>query len=229
MKINNKFLSIPPYVSVSWSEVVALHTEDGALVIPLRTGKKIQITGLSSELIETIFSAHAQYMAGGAEPTPQKEANKKPSVRFGFGDAIPAELGSAMQHRMENANAPDLPQELLDKISSVAKIMAPEGSEFPEAEPHCNCPHCQIARAISGKVAEKLEMNDIESTIIDEEITDEDLKFEQWMVTDLGDHRYAVTNKLDKSEQYMVYLGEESVGCNCGREGCDHVIAVLNS
>ena len=37
---------------------------------------------------------------------------------------------------------------------------------------------------------------------------------------------FTVTNRLDKNEKFNVYLGKP-IGCTCGKEGCEHILAVL--
>jgi hypothetical protein len=87
--------------------------------------------------------------------------------------------------------------------------------------PHCNCFHCQIARVLKPN-KEDTQQNE------EQEISAEDLQFEQWIITHTGDQLYSVINKLDDSEQYNVYLGEP-IGCTCGQTGCEHLLAVLKS
>ncbi len=87
---------------------------------------------------------------------------------------------------------------------------------FPKPEPHCNCPHCQIARAMHG----------IEKQELEEPVSDEDLKFRDWEIKQTGEKLYSVTNPIDPSEQYTVFLGEP-VGCTCGHSHCEHIKSVL--
>ena len=62
----------------------------------------------------------------------------------------------------------------------------------------------------------------------EEEVTDRDLSFQQWAIEQTGDKLFCVTNKLDRLEKYNVFLGDP-VGCTCGIQGCEHILAVLKS
>ena len=44
----------------------------------------------------------------------------------------------------------------------------------------------------------------------------------------MNDKLFTVINKLDQQEKYNVFLGEP-VGCTCGKQGCEHMLAVLKS
>ena len=120
---------------------------------------------------------------------------------------------------------PPIPEEILKKISAIAKIVAPdEIQNLPQAEQHCNCMHCQISRAIHGEGNSKEQKHHSEEEVI----SDEELKFQDWQVTSSGDKLYTVASKLNPEEKYQVYLGEP-FGCTCGMPHCEHVIAVLKS
>lgn len=251
MKFSEKYLSIPPYISTSWSHVKALQMSGNFLIITLSDDSQVHIPNLAIEELEQIFQAHAAHLEMQSQNTPsptQLQAFKEripfsPTEIFSDQPFIPAfkiggisgieRLGSAMQHNIEHANAPNLPQEILKKIASIASIIAPSDTQdIPQPEPHCNCPHCQIARAIheglgnttrpfSGQNASQ-EINETE------EIADEDLTFQQWEIQQTGNRLFVVTNKLDSNESYRVFLGEP-VGCTCGKLGCEHILAVLHS
>jgi len=124
-----------------------------------------------------------------------------------------------MQHNKEQANAPDLPPELLTKIAGITKIIGMEDpSAMPSPEPNCNCFHCQIARAMRGKKKEDEE----------EIVTDADLQFRTWEIEHKEKNLYLVTNPLDDKEHYNVFLGDP-IGCTCGEKNCEHIRAVLQS
>ncbi|WP_228840590.1 hypothetical protein [Candidatus Protochlamydia phocaeensis] len=235
IKINEKILSIPPYISTSWSRIAALHMKGGILAITLIDGDTINIPKLSDETIEQIFSYHATYLekeqlasqAGSAYTL--KEENLKgmveqfgePSFKLAFGSLDG--LNTAMQHNPAQANAPDLPPEILQKIEAISKVIAPSDEALlPKAEPFCNCFHCQVARVLNPPP--------ITATVEEhhEEVSDSDLQFQQWTITQTGDKLFSVTNRLDTHEKYSVYLGHP-VGCTCGKQGCEHILAVLKS
>lgn len=236
MKINKKLLSIPPYISTSWDHIRSLRINHSSLIISLTDGTQVEIPDLKPEIIEAVFLGHASFLDSPQEkkspikslfsPDPNSmEAEGEMPFRLGFGtfDA----LGSALQHNPAHANSPDLPKEMLNKIAAIAKIVAPDNSiEIPKAEPKCNCVHCQIARAIFQGVFGTHEQNAEE--VEEEIISAEDLKFQQWDIEQTGDKLYTVINRLDTKEKYSVYLGHP-VGCTCGKEGCEHILAVLKS
>lgn len=249
MKFSEKYLSIPPYISTSWNNVKALQMSGNLLVITLSDDSQVHVPDLDFEELEKAFEAHAAFLErqDSQENPTQQPSKGQPDeaiadsflgqgMPFKFGGIQGVEgLGAAMQHNIEHANAPDLPQEILQKIASIATIIAPEDmNEVPQAEPHCNCPHCQIARAIneglgntvrpfSGAVEEESFIHEEE-----EEVSDEELSFQQWDIEQSGEQLFTVTNKLDPEEKYSVFLGEP-VGCTCGKQGCEHILAVLHS
>jgi hypothetical protein len=135
-------------------------------------------------------------------------------------------LAQTMQHNPSNANAPDLPQEMLKKIAEMTKMIGLEEMEANKPEPHCNCPHCQVARVIH-KLPETILPKEPEEPIEDP-IKEEDLHFENWMIHQLEEKLYTVTSKLDPNETYQVFLGSP-VGCTCGKCGCEHILSVLKS
>lgn len=222
MKIDDTLLSIPPYISVTWSHVVSLHTmqEDGKLhlVIDLVQGSRVVLPPLPDAVLDKIFEIHSSFSQTQHTHKPEEKIEE-----FVFPLKIGSEsiegMGNMMQHNPEQASAPDLPPPLLEKISHIAKAMGMMDSQLlPKPEPHCNCPHCQIARAMEQK--EQIET--------DEEVSPEDLRFHEWDIEQKGKELYLVSNPLDHSEQYTVFLGSP-VGCNCGKENCEHIKAVLKS
>lgn len=246
MKITSKFLHIPPYLSTNWIYVrsLYLHAETNSLVITLIDGATLGIPGLSPEALDIIFMGHASFLdtytptiiqphqirsqkTSGIEPPEHLPSNG--SIRFdmgGFGS-----FGSAMQHDPSQSELPDIPEEVLRKVTQVARIVAPdEIQNAPKPEPHCNCPHCQIARAIHQEneiIGTSSEV--IKKTLNDDKLlTSQEPVFQQWEIIQAGEKLYDVSNRLDMSEKYIVFLGEP-VGCTCGQSGCEHIIAVLNS
>lgn len=218
MKINNKILSLPPYISTAWKNVVSLQVESHqglwGLTVELSSGNRIFIPNLDRPSIDRIFACHASYLEE------QEAALQRPST---FALPLPMNLPGIesltgmLQHNPAQAETPPLPAELLEKVSSLAKSMGvEEGALLPKAEPHCNCPHCQVMRAVSGEAIEE------------EVVSDDDLKFRSWDIEQSADKLYTVTNPLDEKEHYNVFLGEP-VGCTCGNKNCEHIQAVLKS
>jgi len=250
MKITQKILHLPPYISTSWDQIRALYLKEKELVICLIDGVEIRIPGLQDELIHTIFNAHSAYLEGQqnltqeqgtrvsfhqaapnltqAAHTPEGEATA--AFRFGLGNMD--SFASALHHNAAQANMPDLPKEVLGKISAIAKIISPDDIQnVPKPELHCNCMHCQIARTIH----EQLDPKTIEASHVveskeerEEAVSEEELKFQDWSISQIGDQLFSVVNKLDSLENYRVFLGEP-VGCTCGKPGCEHILAVLKS
>lgn len=224
-------INIPPYVSTSWSQVSSLSCRDGTLVISLLDGKTIEIPELNEEQIQAIFEMHAQVLNNRGNPLAQAGAKSvrldvmqlDDAVKLGF--SAFDELGIALQHNPEQAQLPDLPPEVLERVSLLAQSIPNADLEhIPKSEPNCNCLHCQITRAITGTKAEELQ---IESDLA-VDVSDEDLQFSEWAINQVGDKLYAVTNKLDSDEEYQVYIGSP-VGCTCGHADCEHIVAVLKS
>lgn len=227
MIINQKLLFIPPYLSTSWSQVVSLSVDErGVLLVNLKGGLLVPVPHLSTEILHTIFALHGKYIEKEEEQSHLTLINghmlpKDMLTLFGAGNLL--DLSSPfLQHDPSKADAPKLPEEVLNKLSQLSKKLGPiDADKLSPAEPHCNCPHCQIVRAIiSG--------NEPEEVAEEEIVTDEDLRFQNWKISKASDNLYVVTNPLDTHENYTVYLGNP-VGCTCGARGCEHLKAVLQS
>jgi hypothetical protein len=233
IKINEKILSIPPYISTNWSRIMSLYMKGNVLAITLNDGNLITIPELPSDLIESIFNYHAAYLdktSSASALSEQVILNKNESLtslfnqqdtalQFGIGSLDG--LGNPMQHNPAQASAPDLPPELLQKVTAISKILTPENTVLPKPEPGCNCFHCQLAKALNPNgVTENIQT--------EEEVLEQDLQFQQWTITQVDENLFSVINRLDQQERYSVYLGQP-LGCTCGQEGCEHIVAVLKS
>ena len=234
-KINRKILSIPPYVSTSWKNINTLYVkkidEKSVLVIVLHNGTVIDIPGLSCELIEQVFTAHTNYVEQESKELQVKpKKDPKNTVSFGIpfqmsGGESMDNMSSFLQHNPKQSNTSEMPPEMIQKITSITKALGMDMKQIdiPQAEPHCNCPYCQIARAIQpGNDQSKKEREE------EEEVTEDDLRFRDWDIKQEGDKLYIVTNPLNKEEHYQVFLGTP-VGCTCGQKNCEHIRTVLNS
>lgn len=250
MKITSKIFHIPPYISTSWNQIRTLYLKGSNLVICLNAGTNIEIPNLDTETLNTIFNTHAMSLEGnqiGNQDPSQSlqlshsvipnqavhvakkptESDGDPSLSFVLG--TPDSMGSVLHHNPSQAGMPDLPKEILYKISAIAKIIAPEDIQtLPKPEPHCNCMHCQIAKAMRHTLDEENENFNMNTFVEVEEVKDSDLLFQQWDIAQVGENLFSVTNRLDSLEKYSVYLGHP-VGCTCGNEGCEHILAVLKS
>lgn len=224
MKINHKILCIPPYISTSWKNVSSLRSEKKgslySLVVTLLEGSIIEIPQLEQLVVDAIFAAHAKYIeseAGSIKTVPPINIPSPPS-------AVLEQFGPLLQHNSQQYDAPNLPADVLDKITSFSQALSTEDLQaLPKPEPHCNCPHCQITRAMHRP----LERPEIEE-ISEELITDEDLHFHSWVIRQVDPKLYTVSSPDDTKEQYQVYLGSP-IGCTCGCNHCEHIHAVLKS
>ncbi len=133
-----------------------------------------------------------------------------------------------MQHNPNQASSPDIPEEILKKITAIAKIVVPDEPHLlPQAEPHCNCLFCQISRAITQELTVECEI-DHQEEFSEIKVPNEELQFCQWEISQINDNLYHVTNRMDDQEKYSVFLGDP-LGCTCGISGCEHIVAVLKS
>lgn len=240
MIINNKILHLPPHISTSWNKVSAIFLNENKLHINLTNGTTLAIPGLTTETLELIFQSHASFLNAEQISIPQVIHNGQPSrqpqemvhtevVRFNLENM--ESLQTAMQHNPAQASMPNIPHEILNKIAQVAKIVASDDIQnIPKPEPHCNCTHCQIARAIHNQDP----LQPITLTPLapespqDEIVSDQELVFQQWEISQIGEKLYSVINRLDKDEKYNVHLGTP-IGCTCGKHGCEHILAVLKN
>lgn len=201
-----KILSIPPYLSTPWENVVSLQTQKSAfsynLLVTLKNGDTVKIPNLDQAAIKMIFDTHALY-------TQSIPTQSSPSFQL-EGPIDP------LSHNPEQSNLPNLPPEILEKVKKLAQSMGFEdNATLPSPEPDCNCVHCQLARAFHKAPEE-------------ETVSEEDLQFRDWEIQQIADKLYTVTSPLDPNEQYNVFLGTP-LGCTCGQKNCEHIEAVLKS
>jgi hypothetical protein len=224
MKVNDKFINIEPYISTSWQEVQAIFLKDESLIIKLKTGELFNIPNLSAEEKTHIFKCHSDFLekeerAPQPFPSPFPPAFGNMPISFKIG--TPEGIVSAVEHLPEMSDAPDLPEEILNKITEATKLLSPQDiGNLPKAQENCNCFYCQIMNRISKAEPPEPELEEI--------VTEDDLIFQDWKITLAGDKLYTVENPLDSTEKFTVYLGHP-VGCTCGQEGCEHIVAVLKS
>jgi hypothetical protein len=228
MKINHKILSIPPYISTSWKNIQTLFLKGPSLIINLGTGAEIEIPGLPLPILNEIFQAHTQFLEK------EKEAELKPQITtvssFSFGIPLGSidQFSKIMHHNPEQANASDLPKELLEKVAEITQTIGLDGitlEALPRAEPHCNCPYCQLARTMHQDEKE------VPQEVIEEKheiVSDDELHFREWNLTQIDPHRFVLQNPLNPTEQYQVHLGSP-IGCTCGQKNCEHIHFVLRN
>lgn len=235
-KINDKILCIPPYVSTQWTLVSSLHSDEDpnkiSLIINFVDGKIIKIENIDPALRDLAFAAHLQYL--------EKSSSEKPGIlqaifgeqvmngipfridiaNKGIGEGF-ENMEMAFQHNASQAQIPNLPEEVLEKITTIARaFMNGDIQAFPKPEPHCNCVHCQVARGI----------HKIGSTIAESEpVKDEELTFRpSWDILHVGENLYSVTDPINSKVKFNVFLGDP-LGCTCGDPKCEHIKAVLSS
>lgn len=226
MKINKHILSIPPYISTAWDNVSHLQMNSGGdLEVILHNGTKVSIPNLSAANLEKIFAAHALSIesapADGSDNHFGISLNPSGMVLSGMEN-----FTGMMQHDPNQKDAPSLPSEILEKISEMGKAMGVDKDTFniPEGDSNCNCPYCQISRAVHGQE----HLYEREDNSLENEVSKEELTFREWNITQKNDKLYEVTNPFEESEKYSVYLGDP-IGCTCGKNNCEHILAVLKS
>jgi hypothetical protein len=237
VKMNEKVISILPYLSTTWSNIQLLYLgKDSVLVFSLVDGTKVEVPGLTEATINAIFDMHVKvsetHESGGASNNvvvpaevvmPEKQAAGF-NLPLGMDLSGMENFGAMMQHNPEQSNSPDLPPEVLQKVAGIAKVMGDtEMGSVPQPEQGCNCFYCQIVRAIHQGVGDLVDAEGEE-----EEISDDELKFREWDIKQIGDNLYEVSNPLDSIEKYNVFLGKP-LGCTCGEKNCEHIKAVLES
>ncbi|MBN1914841.1 MAG: hypothetical protein JW769_03010 [Parachlamydiales bacterium] len=222
MKITDEILSLPPYISTSWKNIQSLSMPQdrqfSMLIITLSDGKRVEIPDLGKELIETIFDAHARFLEKNQSEAEKISHSFKLGIPFSL-DGNSESFNTSLLHNPNQADTADLPKEILEKIISIGKIIGIDNMPgLSEAIKDCNCIHCQIARAFKGS----------SDTTSEETVSDEDLKFTEWNISQKEEKLYRVTNPLDEHEYYDVFLGNP-IGCTCGKKDCEHIMAVLRS
>lgn len=239
IKINHKILSIPPYISTSWKNVLSLKTQQInnslSLDILLQDWSCVTIPEIEREIVNAVFTSHAKSLEEETNqsnlspfpPMPPFLLNpvKDPST---FLLDIPIPLGgfkaltSILQHDPEKKEEPSFPADMIHKITTITKTMGVHDLDsLPKAEPHCNCPHCQIARSMRLAFEEPVQE-------IDEEISTKDLSFKSWIIHPPENNIYKVIHPDCPQEEYRVFLGSP-ISCTCGSNECEHIVAVLNS
>lgn len=233
MKITPRILSLPPYISTSWQNIVALHAreEEGVLllVVDLMNGNRIEIPHLDPVAMEQIFTMHAAFHEGEFEkPIPSKSdlsslLTLHLPAKF-LGEGI-EKITGVLQHNPEAADTADLPQEILDKVATIVQSLPlKDPANLPSPVDDCNCMFCQIARTVQAQFNSQAQ----QLMAADEEVSPEDLNFKSWEIKQKDDQLYEVINPLDALERYNVFLGNP-VGCTCGGAHCEHIQAVLRS
>ena len=224
MQITPKIINIPPYLSTTWDNIISLKTQVEEnlyiLFVTLKTGESVKVPHLDKAAIDAIFKAHAEHVEHPADEIPRFPLPFTFSLPLNKAEGPITSLGNAMHHNPNQADLPDMPAEMLEKIALVAKAFGlDDASSLPPPEENCNCINCQITRALAGE--SRSEAKEIA-------VSDEELRFRDWDIKQTADKLYIVTSPFDANEQYNVYLGEP-IGCTCGQKNCEHIKAVLHS
>lgn len=238
MKITSKILSIPPYISTQWEYVASLRVIDEKLSISMKDGTTCSIPNLSETIIDQVFACHTEFLEATALQKIELE-NIFAGVRTGLRDLFSTigklganamgSIGKALEHDPKSAGLPDVSPEIAEKIRLLLSVIPEEDLlNMPEAQPNCNCMYCQINRILRQALAEKKGETPELSHEPEEPIEEKELQFSEWIVEPIADKLFKVTNKLDPKEEYRVFLGNP-IGCTCGKDHCDHIIAVLRS
>lgn len=237
MKINKEVLSIPPYISARWDQISLLSVQKDILLVTLKSGSVIEVPGLGQATIELIFNQHSSFL----ESAPN-EALLAENL-FSIPPKTLELMLPHMEHNPEMASTADMPEEVMEKILSFANQLFQTFGEkiasisLPEAEPHCNCMHCQVAKAMKNALNKLQETNQpalsfiapddlLESTAPSEKVEEDDLVFRSWNVKEEGEMIFRVFDEAT-NESYLVYLGSPN-GCTCGKSNCEHLQIVKN-
>ena len=227
MKINHKILSIPPYISTSWKNIQTLSLKGSLLVITLGNGTEIEVPELPLAILNEIFQAHTLFLEKEKDIEAKPQISTLSSFSFGFPLSSIDQFSKIMHHNPEQANATNLPKEILEKVAEITQTIALDGGTLkalPPAEPHCNCPYCQLARTVHQQEAAPKELLEEKNEIV----SDEELHFREWNITQIDTLRFILKNPTNPAEQYQVYLGTP-VGCTCGNKNCEHIHFVLRN
>jgi len=241
MNVNDEMLSIPPYISTSWNNISALYMRKGnngqpLLVVVLHNGTNIEVPKLDSFAVKRVFAAHRKFVEkkegtlSDFSQTSSSSQNQDIAISLGLPFKLDGAsmnmfegIGGLLQHNPDQKQMPNLPSGLIGKVTSLIKSFGLDRCELldpSKAEPHCNCLYCQMVRALHDEPSQQGEG--------EEEVSDEDLTFQDWEVKQEGDKLYLVTNPLDRDERYRVFLGKP-LGCTCGKTNCEHIRMVLSS
>lgn len=237
MKIGPNNLHFPPYISTSWDQVKLITADETKLTITLVSGREVHIPELEAEVIEAVFDAYQEYRESidteaSAEHT-QSTGNEVQDLFSGLQNLIknfkgmPVQFGvgiEGLESLFENLPNEKPSPELIKQVQQMTKMMGINPNDLPRPEPHSQTAYSQILRAIRNE--EEVSTPDHPDLPSEEEVYEEDIAFQQWLIKKTGDNLYDVINKLNPNEVYQVYLGNP-VGCTCGESGCEHLLTVL--
>ena len=181
MKITPKLLSIPPYLSTSWSNISSLQlrskNDRSLLLITLNDGTQVEIPSMAQSDIDEIFQAHANFAEN--EPSILKSLDNSLSFSLPFKSTDGSDTGamldplsSQMQHNPEQADLPPIPPHVLEKIGVIMRSFGLENTSLLDrGHPDCNCIYCQLSRVLHKEEPEEV-------------IFDADLTFRDWEISE---------------------------------------------
>ena len=161
VKMSEKVISIPPYLSTTWDNVQSLHLGEGDILeFSLVDGSLVKVPGLDGETIQAIFDMHVKVSEKGGSMGPVVPGSASPGnhvfdIPMGMDLSGLEGIGSMMQHNPDQSNSPDLPPEVLKKVAGIAGVIGEdEMVAVPQPVSGCNCFYCQIVRAIHSGVGD---------------------------------------------------------------------------
>src|SRR5579883_478597 len=164
MKITSNIFSLPPYISTTWQNIIALHIrhEEGAdlLVVDLLNGNRIEVPHLDVETLGKIFAMHEAFhekeIAKPISSLQKNDLNSLLSLHLPaklFGEGL-EKISGVLQHNPEAADTPDLPPEFLERVAKIAESLGIEDiNSVPSPSDGCNCLFCQISRTMQAQIA----------------------------------------------------------------------------
>ncbi len=200
MKITPELLSIPPFISATWKSISSIY-------VTQNQGRPILVIHLTTGVRATIPNLDRA----------QIEAIFQAHATYSSKPILPTLDGfpQSLEHNPALADSPLLPPEFMAKLADMLKSLNLDSLDtLLKPVDACNCPYCQVARSLLP-TEEPL-------------VADEELVFRDWIIQQTSDKLYDVTNPLDASEHYSVFLGTP-LGCTCGQKHCEHIKAVLNT
>lgn len=223
MAVTRRVLHLPPYISTSWENVIALHMEqdedsdEPLLVVTLQGGAQIGIPNLREEIAHELFALHAQILAGEENLKCSQELNKAEGL------FEPEEmLKLLICHQPALCDEQPMPEEVECKLQSIGQLLDRDIlARLKRPVDNCNCPFCQVHRALLTDLH-----NEAESTEDLPDTTIERMQSGKWVINTKDQSTFTVFTEESPQERFQVCLGE-CISCTCGQANCEHVKAVL--
>jgi len=229
MAVTKRMLHLPPYISTSWENVIALHMEqdedsdDPLLVVTLSGGVQICIPDLREEMVQDLFALHAQILTMSGAEASEEALKFTGDFHFARNPWEPREvLQMLMRHQPSLRDEPPMPQAIINKLQSIGQLL--DRDILKRLKPPlegCNCPFCQVHRAVL-------------TDLYDDEVTAEELPTAppeevhsgEWVIQSEDQSTFTVFAEHAPQTRFRVCLSD-TISCTCGLPNCDHVKAVL--